>query len=226
MSKHSVKQSVLERKATRVANVDPKTSGSQQDLDEEWARFNNEKKSLSVERAAMLAERANLDNKDKRLNGMFSELDDRESKLKRKMEHLEDQKEQWLRSATDLFRRETVIEDWQKNHAAREKRLKDLADEQEKRFNTLLEREIVVTEAEQALKTKESDFQMKEQRSEQYFAKVEATEKSYSLREENLTNLEGELRKREGEIEIREREMASRRRELESWDLSVKEREK
>jgi len=189
MSKH--KQSVIERKAARVANVETKTAGSQQDLDHEWARFNTEKKGLSAERAAMLAERANLDNKDKRLNGMFSELDDRESKLKRKMEHLEEQKDQWLRSATDLFRRETVIEDWQKNHAAREKRLTELTDEQEKRFNALLEREVVTTDSEQALKTKEAEFQQKEERRNQYYAKVEATEKTYAQREEKLTNLEG-----------------------------------
>jgi uncharacterized protein (DUF3084 family) len=191
MSKHSSKQSMIDRKAARVANVEVKTHGSQHNLDEEWARFNTEKKGLAAERAAMLAERANLDNKDKRLNGMFSELDDRESKLKRSLEHLEEQKDQWLRSATDLFRRETVMEDWQKNHAAREKRLQDLADEQEKRFNALLHREVVVTESEQALKAKEVEFQAKEQKREQYYCKIQTSEQAFTQRDEKLTNLEG-----------------------------------
>lgn len=225
MSRHS-KASVLERKSAHNRQVESKTAGNKEELDEEWTRLTNERKALAEERKAMVQDKTNLESKDKKLNGMFAELDDKESKLKMKLEYLEEQRDQWLRSATDLFRRETVMEDWQKNHEAREKRIQELDNEQEKRFNALLEREVVVTEGEQQLKTKEIEFQDKEKKLEQYLAKLQAREAGYASRDEKLMNLEGDLRKREGEIEIKEREIASRRRELESWDSMLREREK
>lgn len=196
------------------------------DLDEEYARLEREKKGLQAERAQMLVERTNLDEKDKKLCSLFSLLDDRESKLRSYLDHLTEQKEQWIRSCTDLVRRENVMDDWGVNHKAREDHIKNLEEAQEKRFNDIVERENALAENEQDFKIKMSDFDEKEAKLHQYATKLANTEAKFGNREDQLTNLEGELRKREGDIEIREREIASRRREMESWDVLLRDKDK
>ena len=164
---------------------------AREELEEEWVRLNKERSSIGLERTAILADKAGITNREKKLNSMFMELDERESKLKMHIDFLEDQKDQWLRSANDLLRRETVIEDWQKNHSAREKKLQELDAEQEKRFALLLEREVVVTDGEQGLKVKEVEFQELERKAEQNMARVKETESGFTARDEKLVNLEG-----------------------------------
>ena len=174
----------------------------------------------------MMEERSMLELKDKRLDSLFSALDDRESKLKSQLDNLDEQKEQWMRSAADLFRRESAIEDWQKNHSSREAKLVELNEAQEQRFNGLLERETALTESEQEFKMKELAFQEQQGKSAIQLERMRNTEDTYKHKEEKLHSLEDGLRRREAEIELRERELASKRREMESWDMILKDREK
>ncbi len=57
-----------------------------------------------------------------------------------------EQQEQWLRSVTDLQRREDLVDDWQANHRQRERRLGEVDAQQERKLAELSKREADIVE--------------------------------------------------------------------------------
>lgn len=107
-------------------------------------------------RQKIMAERNAVDEKEEKLGSLIRALDDRDSKLRQIQGTLKEQREQWQRSIENLQRREDLVDDWQRNHKARETHLKELDAQYEQKTQEFNKREAAI--AEQELKIKVRSF--------------------------------------------------------------------
>ncbi|RYH05439.1 hypothetical protein EON65_44685 [archaeon] len=128
-----------------------------QELDEARQIIEDEKSQLTHERMKLLKDRSGIDEKESRIGIVITNLDEKESKLRQLMATMREQQEQWNRSVNDLQRREDLVDDWQRNHKQREKKLLEIEQIQEKKFAELNKREAVVLEEENRVKQVSSD---------------------------------------------------------------------
>ncbi len=97
-----------------------------QEIDEEQQKLEDEKLTLQNERFKLLKDRSAIDEKESRIGLLITNLDEKESKLRQMMANMKEQQQQWDRSVTDLQRREDLVDDWQRNHKQREKKLQEI----------------------------------------------------------------------------------------------------
>ena len=199
---------------------------AQQELEDERTKVDKEKTTLTEDRGVMLIERGNLAEKESRLGNLMSTLDERESKLRQYMLTLKDQQEQWQRSVADLQRREDLVEDWSRNHSAKEKKIEDLQHQHERKVAALREREEAIISAEMEGKSILKDIADKEARLQTQRDKLTLSENALFAQEEKNAVVEAAFRKRETECDMKERELTSRRREMESWDSLLREKDR
>eukprot|EP00981_Chlorochromonas_danica_P005548 scaffold1129_cov164-Ochromonas_danica.AAC.13 len=196
------------------------------EMDDERLKLEEEKQSLQIERHKLLKDRTNIDEKESRIGILITNLDEKESKLRQLMATMREQQEQWQRSITDLQRREDLVDDWQRNHKQREKKLMEIEHMQEKKFAELNKREALVLEDENKAKQINKELTEREQRLQISLSRIANTEVVNSQKEEQLNQLEASVKKRTHDCDIRERELLSRRKELESWDVLLREKDR
>jgi chromosome segregation ATPase len=208
------------------ANFEEYEHHIRQELDEETTKLEEEKLTLQNERYKLLKDRSNIDEKESRIGLLLTNLDEKESKLRQLLANMKEQQDQWSRSITDLQKREDLVDDWQRNHKTREKKLLEIETLQEKKFLELNKRESFIAEEENRLKNFNKELSEREQRLQIGLSRVNNQESANNQKEETLNLQETSLKKKEHESDIRERELLSRRKELESWDVLLREKDR
>ena len=107
---------------------------SREEMEEETSKFEQAKQAFSIERYQILQDRTNLDEKETRVGSLLSSLDEKDSKLRQILGTLKEQQEQWTRAVNDLQRREDLVDEWQRNHRTKEKKLEEISMAHVKKF--------------------------------------------------------------------------------------------
>lgn len=162
-----------------------------QELDELRNKLDEEKHNLQVERHKLLKDRSSIDEKESRIGLLITNLDEKESKLRQLMATMREQQEQWQRSITDLQRREDLVDDWQRNHKQREKKLLEIESLQEKKFQELNKREAIVLEDENKARLLNKELTEREQRLQISLSRITNMEVANSQKEEVLNTQGG-----------------------------------
>jgi len=123
------------------------------------------------------------------------------------MATIHEQQVLWDRSATDLKRREDLVDDWQRNHKQREKKLMEIESLQEKKFQELNKREAMVLEEENKCKQLQTDLAEREQRLQVFSTRITNIDAQNHQKQASLTAMENALQKRMNDCDIREREL-------------------
>jgi len=210
---------------TRAA-IEDYEKHSRDELAEEAAKLEQDKKAFSIERYAILQDRSQLDEKELRVGGLVSNIDEKDSKLRQLLSTLKEQQEQWHRAVGDLKKREDLVDEWQKNHRSKEKRLEEIGAAHQAKFEQLNAREKGIIEHESRIKLQSREVIEREQRLQVSISRTSKAEQDAQAWDEQLKGLEQNLVTREHDVDIRDREMKSRRRELESWDLLLRQKDK
>jgi DNA repair exonuclease SbcCD ATPase subunit len=160
---------------------------SSQVLNEERENLEREKENIKSERYKLLAERNAVEEKEDRLGSLIRALDDRDSKLRQIQGTLKEQRDQWQRSIENLQRREDLVDDWQRNHKAREKHLQELDVQYDQKTAEFNKREAAIAEQELKIKViccvSPNDLMNRE---EIKFACVQAIQRELNEREQRL----------------------------------------
>lgn len=197
-----------------------------QELDDARSKLEEEKSTLTQERHKLLKDRTAVDEKESRIGILVTNLDEKESKLRQMMATMREQSDQWQRSITDLQRREDLVDDWQRNHKQREKKLLEIEALQDKKFLELNQREGSVIEDEHRAKALSHELIEREQRLQVSLSRITHAEVENKSKEEALLLLSESIKKNTHLADVRDRELASRRKELESWDVLLREKDR
>ena len=196
------------------------------ELEDERAKIEKDKQVMQADRYKMLNERSSVEEKESRLGTLFVSLDERDSRLRQTLATLKEQQEHWKNSVDELKHREDLVDDWQKNHHIREKRLQEMISELEMKGLEVTNAQNKLAELEQKFKLRQRELQEREQRLQIALSRVADSEQVAASNEEKFKVFEIALRKREADCDMKERDLTSRWKEMEAFDIILRDKER